>query len=130
MELKQNFFFYKIYEEQLIYLFLFLKTYKKLYQYLLSLVPKTLLFFFLKIFQFCNPQTAMRMVDYSDAYSAYLPCRIAMVQDKQGKYYLYSLDMDIMLHGGKTLPPELFVEAKKVQAIITDIMQRGAAGDF
>ncbi|WP_298609994.1 DUF302 domain-containing protein [uncultured Thiothrix sp.] len=85
---------------------------------------------FLKIFQFCNPQTAMRMVDYSDAYSAYLPCRIAMVQDKQGKYYLYSLDMDIMLHGGKTLPPELFVEAKKVQAIITDIMQRGAAGDF
>lgn len=85
---------------------------------------------FLKIFQFCNPQTAMRMVDYSDAYSAYLPCRIAMVQDKQGKYNLYSLDMDMMIYGGKTLPPELLAEAKKVQEIITDIMKRGAEGDF
>lgn len=85
---------------------------------------------FLKIFQFCNPQTAMKMVDYSDAYSAYLPCRVAMVQDKQGKYNLYSLDMDMMIYGGKTLPPELFAEAKKVQEIITDIMKRGAEGDF
>lgn len=85
---------------------------------------------FLKIFQFCNPQTAMRMVDYNDAYSAYLPCRIAMVQDKQGKYNLYSLDMDMMIYGGKTLPPELLAEAKKVQEIIIDIMQRGAEGDF
>lgn len=85
---------------------------------------------FLKIFQFCNPQTAMKMVDYSDAYAAYLPCRIAMVQDKQGKYNLYSLDMDMMIYGGKTLPPELLAEAKKVQEIITDIMKRGAAGDF
>jgi uncharacterized protein (DUF302 family) len=85
---------------------------------------------FLKIFQFCNPQTAMRMVDYSDAYSAYLPCRVAMVEDKQGKYNLYSLDMDMMIYGGKTLPPELLAEAQKVQEIITDIMKRGAAGDF
>ncbi|TXH67404.1 MAG: DUF302 domain-containing protein [Thiothrix sp.] len=85
---------------------------------------------FLKIFQFCNPQTAMKMVGYSDAYSAYLPCRIALVEDKEGKYNLYSLDMDMMIYGGKTLPPELLTEAKKVQDIITDIMKRGAEGDF
>lgn len=85
---------------------------------------------FLKIFQFCNPQTAMKMVDYSDAYAAYLPCRVAMVEDKQGKYNLYSLDMDMMIYGGKTLPPDLLAEAKKVQEIITDIMKRGAEGDF
>lgn len=85
---------------------------------------------FLKIFQFCNPQTAMKMVGYSDAYSAYLPCRIALVEDKEGKYNLYSLDMDMMIYGGKTLPPELLAEAKKVQDIITDIMKRGAEGDF
>ncbi|MBK8453387.1 MAG: DUF302 domain-containing protein [Thiofilum sp.] len=85
---------------------------------------------FLKIYQFCNPQTAMKMVDFSDAFSAYLPCRIAMVQDKAGKYNLYSLDMDMMIYGGKTLPPELHAEAVKVQEIITDIMKRGAAGDF
>lgn len=85
---------------------------------------------FLKIFQFCNPQTAMLMVEHSDAFSAYLPCRIAMVQDKQGKYNLYSLNMDMMIHGGKPLPPELYKEAVKVKEIILDIMKRGAEGDF
>ncbi|MEZ5450635.1 MAG: DUF302 domain-containing protein, partial [Thiolinea sp.] len=85
---------------------------------------------FLKIYQYCNPQTAMLMVEYSDAFSAYLPCRIAMVEDKEGKYNLYSLNMDMMIYGGKTLPPELHAEAVKVKEIIQDIMNRGAAGDF
>ncbi|OQX13480.1 MAG: hypothetical protein BWK73_11900 [Thiothrix lacustris] len=85
---------------------------------------------FLKIYQFCNPQTAMKMVDFSDAFSAYLPCRIAMIQDKEGKYHLYSLNMDMMIYGGKTLPPELMAEAKGVQEIMTAIMKGGAEGDF
>lgn len=85
---------------------------------------------FLKIYQFCNPQTAMKMVDFSDAFSAYLPCRIAMIQDKEGKYHLYSLNMDMMIYGGKPLPPELHAEAVKVQEIMTDIMRGGAEGDF
>lgn len=84
----------------------------------------------LKIFQYCNPQTAMLMVDYSDAFSAYLPCRVALVQDKVGKYHLYSLNMDMMIYGGKALPPELNAEAVKVKTIIQDIMKRGAAGDL
>ena len=85
---------------------------------------------FLKIYQFCNPLTAMKMVDYSDAFSAYLPCRVAMVEDKNGKVNLYSLNMDMMIHGGKTLPPDLLEEANAVKTIILDIMNRGAAGDF
>ncbi|MGB1011164.1 MAG: DUF302 domain-containing protein [Thiolinea sp.] len=85
---------------------------------------------FLKIYQYCNPQTAMKMVAYSDAFSAYLPCRIALVEDKEGNYNLYSLNMDMMIYGGKTLPPELHAEAVRVQEIITDIMQRAATGDF
>lgn len=85
---------------------------------------------YLKIFQFCNPQTAMLMVEHSDAFSAYLPCRIALVQDKEGKYSLYSLNMDLMIYGGKTLPPELQAEAIKVKEIMLDIMKRGAEGDF
>ncbi len=85
---------------------------------------------FLKIYQYCNPQTAMLMVEYSDAFSAYLPCRIAMVEDKQGKYNLYALNMDMMIHGGKPLPPELHAEATKVKDIMLDIMNRAAKGDF
>lgn len=82
------------------------------------------------IYMFCNPITATKMLDYSDAFSAYLPCRVAMVEDKQGKVWLYTLNMDMMIYGGTPLPPELKEEALGVKNIILDIMHRGAAGDF
>ena len=82
------------------------------------------------IYMFCNPITATRMLDYSDAFSAYLPCRIAMVEDKKGKIWLYTLNMDLMIYGGTPLPNELKEEALSVKNIILDIMHRGAQGDF
>lgn len=84
----------------------------------------------LKIYMFCNPLTAAKMVDYSDAFSAYLPCRISLVEDKAGKLWIYTLNMDMMIHGGATLPDDLFEEANTVKDVILDIMNRGAAGDF
>lgn len=83
-----------------------------------------------QIFMFCNAVTAAKMMDYNDAYSAYLPCRVALVEDKQGQAWLYSLNMDLMIHGGEPLPAELKEEAMNVKKIILDIMQKGAAGDF
>lgn len=85
---------------------------------------------YLKIFMFCNALTAAQMLDYSDAYAAYLPCRISLVEDKQGKLWLYSLNMDAMIYGGTPLPPALKEEAESVKKIILDIMKRGAEGDF
>ena len=85
---------------------------------------------FFKIYMFCNALTAAQMLEYSDAYSAYLPCRISMVEDKQGKLWLYSLNMDAMIYGGTPLPPALKEEAEGVKEIILDIMNRGAEGDF
>lgn len=85
---------------------------------------------YLKIYMFCNALTAAQMLEYSDAYSAFLPCRISMVEDKEGKLWLYSLNMDAMIYGGKPLPPALKEEAEGVKEIILDIMNRGAEGDF
>jgi uncharacterized protein (DUF302 family) len=85
---------------------------------------------FWKIYMFCNPLTAAKMVDYSDAFSAYLPCRIALVEDMTGQLWLYTLNMDMMIHGGSELPAELFEEANQVKDIILDIMNRGAEGEF
>jgi uncharacterized protein (DUF302 family) len=82
------------------------------------------------IYMFCNPLTAAKMIDYSDAFAAYLPCRIALVEDKTGQLWLYTLNMDMMIHGGTELPAELFEEANKVSEIIQDIMNRGAEGEF
>lgn len=85
---------------------------------------------FLKIYMYCNPLTAAKMVDYSDAYSAYLPCRLALVRDKQGKLWLYSLNMDMMIHGGKPLPPDLKKAALQVRKVILAIMDRASSGAF
>ena len=85
---------------------------------------------FVKIYMFCNSLTAARMLDCSDAFSAYLPCRITMVEDKQGQLWLYALNMDLMIHGGEPLPPALKEEAVHVKKVILEIMRRGSIGDF
>ncbi len=85
---------------------------------------------FVKIFLFCNSLTAAQMLDYSDAYSAYLPCRITLIEDQEGKLWLMTLNMDMMIYGGEPLPPELKEEAIKVKEYILDIMNRGANGEF
>jgi uncharacterized protein (DUF302 family) len=79
---------------------------------------------------FCNPLTASRMFEYSVAFSAYLPCRISLIEDTQGKLWLYTLNMDMMIHGGKVLPEALQKEAIAVKDTILDIMNRGATGEF
>jgi hypothetical protein len=85
---------------------------------------------FIKIYMFCNAMTAARMIDYSDAFSAYLPCRVTLLEDTSGKLWLYTLNMDLMIHGGEELPPALKEEALQVKDIILDIMNRGATGEF
>lgn len=85
---------------------------------------------YLKIFQYCDPETAMKMVAYTDSFAAYLPCRIAIVEGKDGKLRLYSLNMDLMIHGGKELPAELKAEANRVKDMIQKVMASGASGEF
>jgi len=85
---------------------------------------------FLKIFQYCSPRTAMVMVDHSDAFAAYLPCRIALIEDKDKQRWLYTLDMNAMIYGGAPLPDDLLEKALEVKRVITAIQEGGAEGDF
>ena len=83
-----------------------------------------------KIYLYCNPLTAAKMLDFDDAYAAYLPCRVTVVEDKQGRLWLYTLNMDPMIYGGKTLPDELRKEAISIKEKIMAIGKRAAEGDF
>ena len=83
-----------------------------------------------KIYLLCSAISAASMLDFNDAFASYLPCRITLIEDKQGKLWLYTHDMDLMIYGGKTLPPALKAETIKVRDIILKIMHRAAAGDF
>jgi len=84
----------------------------------------------LKIYLYCNPLTAAHMIDYSEAFSAYLPCRIALIQDSTGQLWIYTINMDLLITGGKPLPPALREEALKVKKIIQTILSDGAKGEF
>lgn len=77
----------------------------------------------LEIYQFCNPVTAYDMVQFDIAYAAYLPCRIAVVEDPKGRGWLVMLDPNRLLSPG--MPPAL---KKKAMRVIDDLRQIIGAG--
>ena len=83
----------------------------------------------MEIFQFCDPLTAKEMVDYNLNFAAYLPCRIALVEDEKGKGWLVMMAMDPLIEGAG-LNTKLREKAVKVRDTLNDIMQAGANGDI
>ncbi|MDR9436191.1 MAG: DUF302 domain-containing protein [Thiohalophilus sp.] len=81
----------------------------------------------MEIYQFCDPLTAQRMVESNINFAAYLPCRIALVEDEKGQGWLVMMNLDMMLNGA-TLTDELKAEATRVRDALMDIMQAGAEG--
>ena len=81
-------------------------------------------------FLVCDAAIGAMMLDHSDAYSAYMPCRISLVEAKDGSIWLYSLNMDPMIYGGTPLPDDVKAKALEVKSKILEIMNRAAKGDF
>ncbi|EGV51011.1 DUF302 domain-containing protein [Candidatus Endoriftia persephonae] len=84
---------------------------------------------YLDIFQFCNPEDARKMIMHDPIYAAYMPCRIAMVEDKQGQLWLMMLNLDMLINS-QMLPPELTEIAIRVNQAMLDVMVAGATGEF
>ena len=83
----------------------------------------------MEIYQFCDPLTAQRMVEANIHFAAYLPCRIALVEDEKGQGWLVMMNLDMMLNG-TTINDDLKSQAMKVRDTLMDIMQAGANGDL
>lgn len=83
----------------------------------------------LHIFQFCNPDDAFKMVQHNALFAAYMPCRIALVEDSEGKIWLMMLDLDILIDN-TPLPPELHEMAVRINDNLMQIMEAGASGGF
>lgn len=81
------------------------------------------------IYQFCDPLTAKKMVEYDINFSAYLPCRIALVEDAQGQGWLVMMNLDMFIQDPK-LGAALKSDAVKVRNTLTEIMQAGAKGEW
>jgi uncharacterized protein (DUF302 family) len=85
---------------------------------------------YVNFLSFCDAQVGKMMLEYRNHYSGFMPCRIAVVEDREGKLWLYSMNLDFMIHGGQELPPELKQAAIKVRDTLRSMMQGAAAGEF
>ncbi len=85
---------------------------------------------YVNFLSFCDARVGKAMLEYRDQYSGFMPCRIALVEDKDGRLWLHSMNLDMMIHGGTELPPELKASAIQVRDTIKEIMNGAAAGEF
>jgi len=83
----------------------------------------------LEIFQFCNPEDAVKMVKFNTIYAAYMPCRISLVEDNDGKTWLEMLNLDMIINA-YPLPPELQAIAITINGTMLSILTAGATGAF
>jgi cytochrome c553/uncharacterized protein (DUF302 family) len=81
----------------------------------------------LSIYQFCNPLDARLMVIADPVFSSYMPCRISMVEDGNGKLWLMMLNLDMLINS-KLLPAEVIETAIRVNQQMLDVMAAGASG--
>jgi uncharacterized protein (DUF302 family) len=85
---------------------------------------------YVNFLSFCDARVGKKMLEYRDQYSGFMPCRIALVEDKKGRFWLYSMNLDLMIHGGKKLPDDLKADAIRVRDNIKAIMEGAAVGEF
>ena len=83
----------------------------------------------LEIFQFCNPEDAIKMVQFNTIYAAYMPCRIALVEDNKGEHWLEMLNLDMIINA-YPLPAELQAIAITINGTMLSILTAGATGAF
>ena len=83
----------------------------------------------MEIFQFCDALIAKRMVEHNVVFAGFLPCRIAMVETKEGQGSLITMNMDAMLKG-TNLPDNLKPLGLTVRNSIYSIVQAGVEGDL
>ena len=83
----------------------------------------------LEIFQFCNPEDAYKMVSFNPIFAAYMPCRIALVEEAGGPTWLMMINLDMLINNTE-LTPELKEIAGKINNNLMEIMKAGATGAF
>ncbi|SFV54052.1 hypothetical protein MNB_SV-14-1705 [hydrothermal vent metagenome] len=79
---------------------------------------------------YCSPSIADIFLAYSGEFVGFMPCRVGIVEDKNGDIWLYTMNLDMMIHGGHTLPPKLLEYANNVKDAMVKMITDGAAGEI
>jgi uncharacterized protein (DUF302 family) len=82
----------------------------------------------MEIFNFCDGLTANKMLQADPTMIAFMPCRIAILEDAHGRRWVISMMMDLKLV--KKLPADARASAEKVMAAMKDMMVAASKGDL
>ncbi len=88
-----------------------------------------------EIFQFCDAVVARKILDYVPEFVVFLPCRIALLEDANGKLWVMTLDWDVnwlnyAQNPNSILDKNLRADATRIRQGIRYIMEGAATGDF
>ena len=84
---------------------------------------------YMRILAFCDAVIAKQMVEFDIIFAGFLPCRVAVLEDSNGKGWIVTMNMDMMLHA-VDLPENLQPLAKQVRDTIYSIVDAGVNGDL
>lgn len=82
----------------------------------------------MEIYNFCDGLTADKMLKADPMMIAFMPCRIALLEDQDGKRWVISMMMDARQI--QALPAEARASAEKVLASMRDMMLAASQGDL
>ena len=88
-----------------------------------------------EIFHFCDAMVARKILDYAPEFVVFIPCRIALLEDADGKLWVMTLDwdvnwLDLAQNPNSVLDEELRADARRIRDGMRYIMEGAATGDF
>ena len=83
---------------------------------------------YIRIRSYCSPTIAKKFLGYSPEFIGFMPCRLGIVEDpKTHDVYIYTMSLDLMIAGGRTLPPELLKLANEVKEGMYSMLEKSAS---
>jgi uncharacterized protein (DUF302 family) len=81
------------------------------------------------IYQFCNPMDARKMIDFNPIFVAYMPCRIALVEDKDNRLWLMMVNLDMLINN-TSLTPDIKEMANGISNKLKTLIDFAREGEF
>ena len=82
----------------------------------------------MEIYNFCDGLTANKLLSADPQMIAFMPCRIALIEDVNGKRWVISMMMDIKMI--QAMPADTRKSAEGVMAAMKDMMLAASSGDL
>lgn len=82
----------------------------------------------LEIFDLCDASTLATLARFNPDLTPYLPCRIILGRDGEGRAWLAAVDLDMLVHGTRGADPALQQQVLGIRDRLLDVMTAAAAG--